>query len=205
MTAGRWLTPWALAAMVASTLTARADDGGTAVRSFVERGNARLETALALTDAPQRESAVQAIFRDMVDFDEMTQRTFDGAGLTAKQLAEVHGLMRRALERRTVHILAGTSHDVALAYEHERATAPHEYRVQVEVQSKTDHRAPSLRVDYVVLERDGAYRVVDLVTEGASLTQDYRREVTAMLAPPAGGYARVVKALRASATRVAER
>ena len=193
----------AFACSMAVPLSARADEAG-AARTFVEQENVRLEAALALSNPPQREEALRRVVRELVDFDAMTDRAFEGLSLSPAQSVEVHDLMRGALEQRTVRTLA-ESPAMALACLGQKATAPHVVQVRVEARSKSDVRAPSVRVDYVVRQEAGAFRVVDLRMEGASITEEYRRSLAAMLAPAGGGYARVVESLRGSATRVAAR
>jgi len=54
-----------------------------------------------------------------------------------------------------------------------------------------------------VLEgRSGRYRIVDLVTEGASLTKSYYEQFRRMLADPSEGFPHIVERLRA---KIAER
>jgi ABC-type transporter MlaC component len=199
----RTVAALAFACAMAAPLGARADEAGEA-RTFVEHENARLEAALALPDPLQRGEALRRVVRELVDFDAMTDRTFEGLSLSPAQSVEVRDLMRGALEQRTVRALA-ESPAIALTCLSQKATAPHVVQVRVEARSKSNLRAPSVRVDYVVREEAGAFRVVDLRMEGASITEDYRRSIAAMLAPSGGGYARVVESLRGSATRVAAR
>jgi ABC-type transporter MlaC component len=52
-----------------------------------------------------------------------------------------------------------------------------------------------VQVDYVVKPEGSAYRVVDIVTEGSSLTKNYYDQFHKMLTTPGQGYPHVVKKL----------
>jgi ABC-type transporter MlaC component len=67
--------------------------------------------------------------------------------------------------------------------------------VHTEAKSISNPRDPSVLVDYVVHGAPGAFHVVDVVTEGSSLTKSYYDQFHRMLTNPDQGYAYVVRKL----------
>jgi ABC-type transporter MlaC component len=69
-------------------------------------------------------------------------------------------------------------------------------KVRTEAKSKLNPRDPAVQVDYVVQSIKNEYRVVDIVTEGSSLTKNYYDQFHKMLTNPSQGYAHVVTKLK---------
>ena len=47
--------------------------------------------------------------------------------------------------------------------------------------NKTDARKAAVAVDYVLVQRDGKWRVVDVIIEGSSLVNNYRSQFTKVI------------------------
>jgi phospholipid transport system substrate-binding protein len=69
-------------------------------------------------------------------------------------------------------------------------------KVRTEAKSKAKPRDPAVRVDYVVKQTGEGYRVVDIVTEGSSLTKNYYEQFRKKMHNPAEGYPNIVQKLR---------
>jgi len=48
--------------------------------------------------------------------------------------------------------------------------------VRTEARSRTNRRAPPVSIDYRMHLANGAWRVIDISTDGASMVQSYRRQ-----------------------------
>ena len=69
-------------------------------------------------------------------------------------------------------------------------------RVLTEAKNKLKPREPAVRVDYVVKQTAGGPKVVDIITEGSSLTKNYYDQFRKKMNNPAEGYPNIVQKLR---------
>jgi phospholipid transport system substrate-binding protein len=65
-------------------------------------------------------------------------------------------------------------------------------RIRSEMRSRRDPREPSVEVDYIVRGSEDGYRVVDIVTDGASITKDYYDELHGLLRNQGPGFRALV-------------
>jgi ABC-type transporter MlaC component len=185
------------------TATARADDPAT---TFVRAQQDQLRTLLHQPASPARDSQVGSALSRMVDYDEMTRRAFGEpcstetpgckdhwAELSAAQKAEVSGLLRRLVDKNYQKNISKTL-DYDVTYQGASGGAGDSV-VHTEATSISKPRDPAVLVDYVVHGAAGAMHVVDVVTEGSSLTKSYYDQFHRMLTNPEQGYAYVVKKL----------
>jgi ABC-type transporter MlaC component len=73
--------------------------------------------------------------------------------------------------------------------------------VLTEAKSKSNAHEPAVRVDYVVKQTPRGYRVVDIVTEGSSLTKNYYEQFRKKMDNPNDGYPNIVQKLREKITK----
>jgi phospholipid transport system substrate-binding protein len=197
----------ALVGIVALTFapSARADDAATA---FVHAQQDQLRTLLHQPASPARDAQVTSALSRMVDYDAMTHRAFGEpcaaetpapackdhwAELTDAQKSEIAGLLRRLVEKNYQKNI-GKTLDYDVAYQGASPVSSDSV-VHTEASSISKPRDPAVLVDYVVHGTPGAFRVVDVVTEGSSLTKSYYDQFHRMLTNPEQGYAYVVKKL----------
>jgi ABC-type transporter MlaC component len=191
-----------LAALVPSR-DARADDPAT---TFVRAQHDQLRTLLRQAQTPARDNQMTASLAQMVDYDEMTHRAFGQpcpadlpscknhwAELTDAQKAEVGGLLRRLVEKNYRKNL-GKTVDYDVTYQGASGVSG-DTAVHTEATSKSKPRDPAVLVDYIVHGSPGALHVVDIVTEGSSLTKSYYDQFHRMLTNPDQGYAYIVRKL----------
>ena len=190
-------------ALLTWTTEARADDPAT---TFVRAQHDQLRTLLRQPNSPARDTQLTNALSQMVDYDEMTRRAFGQpcptelpgcknhwADFTAAQKTEVSGLLRRLVEKNYRKNLA-TTLDYDVTYQG-ASPANGDSAVHTEATSKSKPRDPAVLVDYVVHGGAGSQKVVDVITEGASLTKSYYDQFHRMLTNPDQGYAYVVKKL----------
>ena len=115
------------------------------------------------------------------------------AAFTDLQKSEVSDLLRRLVEKNYKKNLSKTL-DFEVTYAG-ASTAAGDVAVHTEAKSKSKPRDPAVLVDYVVHGAPGSFRVVDIVTEGSSLTKNYYDQFHRMLANPEQGYPYVVRKL----------
>jgi phospholipid transport system substrate-binding protein len=116
------------------------------------------------------------------------------AELTDQQKAEVTGLLKQLVEKNYKKNLIKTL-DYEVTYKGTKDVAGGDAKIRTEAKSKLKPRDPAVQVDYVVKGASNGYKVVDIVTEGSSLTKNYMDQFHKMLITPGQGYPHVVKKL----------
>lgn len=196
-------TVTALFSLTSGPAHALADDGA---QGFIQREHTQLFSLLRQPASASRDAQVNGKLGQMVDYDELARRAFGQpchpsvpsctnhwSKLTKEQQAEVTDLLRKLVEKNYRKNLIKTL-DYEVTYKGAREVSG-ESKIRTEAKSKTKPRDPAFNVDYVVINVTGAHKVVDIVTEGSSLTKNYYDQFHRMLTNPAQGYAHVVKKL----------
>ena len=115
------------------------------------------------------------------------------ASYSDAQKAEVRDLLKQLVEKNYRKNLTKTL-DYDVDYRGEN-TASGDTRVLTEAKSKSKPRDPAVRVDYVVKQTAQGYRVVDIITEGSSMTKNYYDQFRKKMANPNEGYPNIVQKL----------
>jgi phospholipid transport system substrate-binding protein len=196
---------WLVAGAIVAASPARAADAG--VETFVQHQHERIEGLLHQHASASRDAQVRQALGEFVDFDGLTQRAFGEpcpgsepscedlwSSYSEAQRAEVRGLLEQ-LVRKTYenNLLKTLDYDVEYRGSRESAEATH---VMTEAKSRLKPREPPVRVDYVVTHTPQGMRVVDIVTEGSSLTKNYYDQFRKKMHNPAEGYPNIVAKLR---------
>jgi phospholipid transport system substrate-binding protein len=195
--------PLVLACLLGPAAVARADDGAL---GFVRSQHEQLKALLRQAPSPDRDNQIGNALGQMVDYGAVTQRAFGEpcatelpgctdhwASLTDAQKGEISGLLRRLVEKNYRKNLSKTL-DFDVAYDG-ASPAGSDTSVHTEAKSKSKPRDPPVLVDYLVHGVSGSYRVIDVVTEGSSLTKTYYDQFHRMLQNPDQGYAYIVRKL----------
>ena len=146
-------------------------------------------------------------FDEFVDYNELTHRAFGEpcpAAIPAcedlwgrydeKQKDELKDLLSQLVRNSYRKNLSKTL-DYEVSYRGQRDTAG-DTRVLTEAKSKVNPREPPVRVDYVVKQTPHGFRVVDIVTEGSSLTKNYYEQFRKKMDNPNEGYPNILQKLR---------
>lgn len=197
---------FAAAAFALTVAVAVPASAQTNAQAFVEQEHGRLSTIIRQTPTGRDASISQELDR-MVDYDELARRTFGKPcpaaisqcqnhwdSLTEEQKREVTGLLRRLVERNYKKNLTKTL-DYDVAFKGSRPLASGDTKIRTEAKSRTKPREAPVTVDYVVAGQQGTFKVVDIVTEGSSLTKNYYEQFHKMLTTANQGYPHVVKRL----------
>lgn len=175
-------------------------------QGFVEKQHGRLAALLHQPESAARDTQVTHELDAMVDYDELARRAFGQpcpaaipsctnhwAELSDAQKAEVTGLLKSLVQKNYRKNLIKTL-DYEITFKGTKEAAG-DAKIRTEAKSKLKPRDPPVEVDYVVRPTNGVFKVVDIVTEGSSLTKNYYDQFHKMLTNPAQGYAHVVKKL----------
>lgn len=175
-------------------------------QTFVEKEHGQLRK-LVDSNAPQDQ--VRQAIDGMVDYDELAKRTMgkpcppgipsckDHWGeLNADQQREITSLLRQLVEKNYRKNLNKTK-DYDVTYRGAKDQGSALTKVRTEAKNKAKPRDPAYLVDYVIVEQDGGkYRVVDIITEGSSMTKNYYDQFHRMLTTPGQGYPYIVQKLK---------
>jgi phospholipid transport system substrate-binding protein len=193
-----------LGALLSRAPTAAAADDA---QGFVHEEHAHIEQLLRMPASPPRDAQIHQALGTFVDYDELTRRAFGEpcppsepacedlwSGYTEAQHTELRGLLEQ-LVRKTYRRNLMKTLDYEIDYHGSRDVAG-DARVMTEAKSRTKPREPPVRVDYVVKQTTAGFKVVDIVTEGSSLTKNYYDQFRKKMHNPNEGYANIVQKLR---------
>jgi ABC-type transporter MlaC component len=176
-------------------------------QSFIEQEHAKLDQLLHQPSSPGRDQEVDRALDGFVDYDELTRRAFGEPcppsipscdDLWAKyddgQKAKLRDLLGQLVRKSYRKNLMKTL-DYDVSYQGSRPNGG-DTKVVTEAKNKLKPREPAVRVDYVVKQTEHGYRVVDIVTEGSSLTKNYYEQFRKKMDDPAQGYPNIVQKLQ---------
>ena len=201
----RQALPALLLALSCTTLAAAASADVAGAQSFVAKEHGQIKK-LVEANAPSEQ--VRQAIDGMVDYDELARRTMGKPcpltvpsctnhwdGLTAAQQREVRDLLRQLVEKNYRKNLNKTR-DYDITYRGAKEQGENLSKIRTEAKSKTKPRDPAVQVDYVIMGQGTSYKVIDIVTEGSSMTKNYYDQFHRMLTTPNQGYAYLVQKLK---------
>ena len=126
-----------------------------------------------------KKEKLEAIYERMFDEVELSMRTLGGnwIKLNPAQQQEFIQLYRRILEKAYI--------DKILSYTNEKIDFSKESMLsnnQAEVQTKVITSSKEIPIFYKVIQKDGIWKVYDVVVENVSLVQNYRSQFNSILA-----------------------
>ena len=174
-------------------------------KTFVEREHTQIKK-LVENNAPSDD--VRKAIDGMVDYDQLAMRTLGKPcpptvpactnhwdELTAEQRTEVTGLLRKLVEK-NYHKNLNKTRDYDISYRGAKEVGENVSRIKTEAKSKVKPRDPAVQVDYVILGAGDKYRIIDIVTEGSSMTKNYYDQFHRMLTTTGQGYTYLAQKLR---------
>jgi len=127
---------------------------------------------------PDSQKKVAALFDEMLDYQTLAESSLgsEWAPRSAAEKAEFSDLLkqlvRKAYEKNLKKIL-----NFNVDYVSEDATDS-AVMVKTRAKSKSDERADPIEISFKMVQKGGAWKVQDIVTEGASLVSGYRGQFT---------------------------
>jgi ABC-type transporter MlaC component len=193
-----------LSAALAFALPAAAEDDAS---TFVQQQHHHIEQLLHEPQSSERVGQLQHALGAFVDYDQLTHRAFGEpcpvaepscedlwAGYSEGQRSELRGLLEQ-LVRKTYQRNLMKTLDYEITYKGSR-DAGGDTRVLTEAQDRLKPREPAVRVDYVAKITPSGWKVVDIITEGSSLTKNYYDQFRRKMHNAAEGYPNIVQKLR---------
>jgi phospholipid transport system substrate-binding protein len=150
-------------------------------KRFIQQNHGQVEKILSKPKTDARDQALTAILADFLDYDELAKRSLgpEWGTKTQAQQAQFKALLKQLVERSYTSNLERTlKFNVRyLAAEESGGLV----LVKTEARDRKNRRAPPVLIDYRVLSKGESFRVVDIITDGVSLVDNYRRQFTRTL------------------------
>lgn len=201
----RHFLPAALLCLSVTTMAFAASADVAGAQSFVEKEHGQLKK-LVESNAPSSE--VSRAIDSMVDYDELARRTMGNPcpptvpsctnhwkDLTAEQQREVTSLLKQLVEK-NYHKNLNKTRDYDVTYRGAKEQGENLSKIRTEAKSKLKPRDPAVQVDYVIMGSGSSYKVIDIVTEGSSMTKNYYDQFHRMLTTAGQGYPYLVQKLK---------
>jgi len=180
---------------------------GADAQSFVEQQHHHVEQLLRQPPSAARDAQVQQALAEFVDYGELTRRAFGEpcpsaepscddlwSGYDDAQRTELRSLLEQLVRKNYQRNLLKTL-DYDVTYRGTRE-AGSDTRVKTEAKNRSKPHDAPVQVDYVVMDTPAGPKVVDIFTEGASLTKNYYDQFRRKMHDPTQGYPNIVQKLR---------
>jgi phospholipid transport system substrate-binding protein len=208
----RHFLPAALLVISSTTLAFAAAADVAGAETFVKAEHGELKK---LVDAQAPDDQVRARIDQMVDYDELARRTMgkpcpQGVSacknhwdeLSGEQQRELSTHLRKLVEKNYRKNLRKTR-KYEVTYTGAREQGENVSRIKTkaarscsEACTPEEKREPPVLIDYVILGTGGGYKVVDIVTEGSSMTKNYYDQFHRMLTTDGQGYPYLIQKLK---------
>lgn len=150
--------------------------------TFVKTRQGELVKLLKAGSAESQKEKIRDVFDEILDYDTLAKKSLGSSTWKKRSEAEraefsglLKDLVRQAYERNLRKTL---SYDVTFQGE---TKDKGKYLVRTTAKSKTNSREEPVSIDYVVAESGGKLLIIDIVTEGSSLTRGYRSQFKRIL------------------------
>jgi phospholipid transport system substrate-binding protein len=199
----RSLVPVTVAAVFCLALGAPAVAQGQTATATLKKWNTQVDkllkkkTAKGSAQEQKVKDEIRAIVTVLLDFDELAQQTMKRhwKEMSATQQADFTKVFRDLLERHYVKQIRGGV-DYGMSYKGEKVDGDRA-RVKTVIRTKRRGRMTETVVEYLMLRRDGTWRVWDIITdedEYNSLVKIYRSDFNKIWSKD--GFAGVMKKMR---------
>jgi phospholipid transport system substrate-binding protein len=149
---------------------------------FLQDRNTTVMRLMERPASPSRDTELTRMLGELLDYEELSRRALarHWDERSPAERAEFVGILKQLVERSYRSNLQRT-----LRYEVRYETAEArgaDVLVQTEARNRQNRRAPAVSIDYLVVQRDGAWRIVDItVDDGMSMVDNYRNQFERIL------------------------
>lgn len=167
-----------------------------------------MTSLLKQSASTSRDQQLSTMMDGMIDYEELTRRSFGQpcppeqpsctnhwAQLNDAQKTEIVGLIKKLVQKNYKKNLIRTL-DFDVSYKGEKSQNG-EYRVKTEAKSKVKPRDPAVQVEYVLVPKGNSYTIVNVITEGSSLTKNYYYDFHKMMTTNGQGFPYITQKVNA--------
>jgi phospholipid transport system substrate-binding protein len=165
-----------LGALVLATSLAAPANAAESAQDFIQSRQTQVTQLVRQAPGAQRDKQVTALLDGMIDYETLAQRSLashwgDLSEAQHKEFTDIlRTLVRRNYERNIKNIL-----DYRVEYLGEEPGSEGVV-VHSRASSSSDKREEPVSIDYQLMKTSNGWRVVDVVTEGSSLVNNYRNQ-----------------------------
>jgi phospholipid transport system substrate-binding protein len=166
-----------LGALVLATSLAMPAHAAESAQDFIQSRQSQVTQLVRQAPGAQRDKQVATVLDEMIDYDTLAKRSLvahwsDLSEAQRKEFTNIlRNLVRRNYERNIKNIL-----DYRVEYLGEERGADEAVIVRSRASSASNSREEPISIDYQLARTTGAWRIVDVVTEGSSLVNNYRNQ-----------------------------
>lgn len=165
-----------LGAIVLATALAAPARAAESAQDFIQSHQSQVTQLIKQAPGTQRDKQVAAVLDGMIDYEELAKRSLaahwgDLSDAQHKEFTDIlRSLVRRNYERNVKNIL-----DYRVEYLGEESGSEG-VLVRSRASSTADSHEEPISIDYQVMKASGGWRIVDVVTEGSSLVNNYKSQ-----------------------------
>ena len=191
----RWtrLASFALTLAALAFVAPRADAGGSA-EEFIQTRQAQVTALLHQGQSAQRDKQVAAVLDGMIAYDELAKRSLaahwaDLSDAQHKEFADIlKRLVQKSYEKNLKNIL-----EYRVEYLGEEPGSEG-IVVHTRASSADKPQEEPITLDYLLTQNGSAWKVIDIVTEGSSLVNNYKNQFHRIIQKD--GYETLVKRMK---------
>jgi phospholipid transport system substrate-binding protein len=148
---------------------------GTA-QEFLQSKQGELSKIIAQPKSAANDRKLQQVFDGMLDYNALASASLGSAwkDLSSKEQEEFSGLLQILVQRSYTKNIRNTL-NYKVTYSGEEKASKGQL-VKTIARHATDKRKEPLHIDYLTHQISGAWKVIDIVTEGSSLVKNYRSQ-----------------------------
>jgi phospholipid transport system substrate-binding protein len=165
-----------LGALVLATSLATPAHAAESAQDFIQSRQSQVTQLVRQAPGAQRDKQVAGVLDGMIDYDTLARRSLaahwgDLSDAQHKEFTDIlRNLVRRNYERNIKNIL-----DYRVEYLGEEPGSEGVV-VHSRASSSSNRREEPISIDYQLMKEGGGWRVVDVVTEGSSLVNNYKNQ-----------------------------
>jgi phospholipid transport system substrate-binding protein len=173
----RWIRTLASLGLTVGALAALEPQAhADAAQDFIQSRQTQVTALLHQSPGAQRDKQIANILDGMIDYAELAKRSLAAhwADLTDTQRKDFTEVLKRLVQRNYEKSIKGIL-DYRVEYLGEEQESEGAL-VHTRASSTTDQREEPISIDYRIVSSSGSLKVIDVVTEGASLINNYKNQ-----------------------------
>jgi phospholipid transport system substrate-binding protein len=192
----RWIRNLASLALALSALALAEPRAlaGDSAQDFVQTRQTQVTTLLHQSAGAKRDKQIQAVLDGMIDYDELAKRSLAAhwTDLSEAQRKEFTDILKRLVQRNYEKNIKNIL-EYRVEYLGEEPVSEGVV-VHTRASSAANQREEPISIDYQLISGNGAWKVVDIVTEGSSLVNNYKNQFHRIIQKD--GYDTLVKRMK---------
>lgn len=152
-----------------------------AASDVVKAKQTTLFTLIRQPSTPATQDKIQKLFDEMLDYSDLAKASLgeEWGNRTAAEQAEFSDILKQLVRKAYEKNLKKTA-TFRIDYLGEDAAGDAEL-VKTKATNEANSREDPVEIDFKMVQKDGTWKVADIVTEGSSLVRNYRNQFTRII------------------------